>query len=100
MTAPALSTVLVLLQEPLELLGGLTQLGDKGEVAHSVLILRYETYHLGLCGAYLWVVNLFRAKRPAGRQERHRPAVASVVHRRTPLFVSANVFIGTISVKL
>jgi hypothetical protein len=87
--------VLVLLQELLKPLGGLSQLGDKCEVAHLVLMLPYETHQLELCPAYLWVVSL-QVKRLDERLEGLRPAVASVVYR-VPLSVSANGFIGTIS---
>jgi hypothetical protein len=80
----------VLVQESLEPLGGLAQLGDKGEVAHLVLMLPHETHQLGLCLAYLlWGVNL-QAKRVEGLS-----LVLTSVVRRVPLSISANGFIGT-----
>ncbi len=84
----------MLVQEPLEPLGGLAQLGDKGEVAHLVLMLPHETHQLGLCLSYLlWGVNL-QAKRLDERVEGLSLALAAVVHR-VPLSISANGFIGT-----
>ena len=52
----------MLVQEPLEPLGGLAQLGDKGEVAHLMLMFPHETHQLGLCLTYLlWGVTSKRS---------------------------------------